>query len=173
MKLAALPSVDKLLQHPALQAAQAAHGKTACTEAIRAVLAQLRSAVRAEDGALDAARLAPEAMAQAVGSALAQRFAPQLRAVFNLSGTVLHTNLGRALLPPEAIESVVQAMAAPMNLEYDLASGGRGSGGLQRGCAKAEKVKRGGAELLQYNAADATTLQPPVRRAFLCGGAIG
>lgn len=126
MKLAALPSVDKLLQHPALQAAQAAHGKTACTEAIRAVLAQLRSAVRAEDGALDAARLAPEAMAQAVGSALAQRFAPQLRAVFNLSGTVLHTNLGRALLPPEAIESVVQAMAAPMNLEYDLASGGRG-----------------------------------------------
>ena len=126
MKLAALPSVDKLLQHPALQAAQTAHGKTACTEAIRAVLAQLRSAVRAEDGAFDAARLAPEAMAQAVGSALAQRFAPQLRAVFNLSGTVLHTNLGRALLPPEAIESVVQAMAAPMNLEYDLASGGRG-----------------------------------------------
>ena len=126
MKLAALPSVDKLLQHPALQAAQAAHGKTACTEAIRAVLAQLRSAVRAEDGALDAARLAPEALAQAVCSALAQRFAPQLRAVFNLSGTVLHTNLGRALLPPEAIESVVQAMAAPMNLEYDLASGGRG-----------------------------------------------
>ena len=46
MKLAALPSVDKLLQHPALQAAQAAHGKTACTEAIRAVLAQLRSAMR-------------------------------------------------------------------------------------------------------------------------------
>ncbi len=126
MKLAALPSVDKLLQHPALQAAQAAHGKTACTEAIRAVLAQLRSAVRAEDAALDAARLAPEAMAQAVCSALAQRFAPQLRAVFNLSGTVLHTNLGRALLPPEAIESVVQAMAAPMNLEYDLATGGRG-----------------------------------------------
>ncbi len=126
MKLAALPSVDKLLQHPALQAAQTAHGTTACTEAIRAVLAQLRSAVRAEDAALDAARLAPEAMAQAVCSALAQRFAPQLRAVFNLSGTVLHTNLGRALLPPEAIESVVQAMAAPMNLEYDLATGGRG-----------------------------------------------
>jgi L-seryl-tRNA(Ser) seleniumtransferase len=126
MKLAALPSVDKLLQHPALQAAQTAHGKTACTEAIRAVLAQLRSAVRAEDAAFDVARLAPEAIAAAVCSALTQRFAPQLRAVFNLSGTVLHTNLGRALLPPEAIESVVQAMAAPMNLEYDLASGGRG-----------------------------------------------
>ena len=78
MKLAALPSVDKLLQHSALQAVQTAHGKTACTEAIRTVLAQLRSAVRAEDAAFDAARLAPEAMAQAVCSALAQRFAPQL-----------------------------------------------------------------------------------------------
>ena len=124
--LAALPSVDKLLQHSALQAVQTAHGKTACTEAIRAVLAQLRSALRAEDAALDADRLAPDAIAAAVCSALAQRFASKLRTVFNLSGTVLHTNLGRALLPPEAIESVVQAMAAPMNLEYDLATGGRG-----------------------------------------------
>ena len=50
MKLAALPSVDKLLQHPALQAAQAAHGKTACTQAVREVLAQLRSAVLADRG---------------------------------------------------------------------------------------------------------------------------
>lgn len=123
--LAALPSVDKLLQHSALQDLQATHGKAACTQAIRDVLAQLRSAVRT-DAAFDAARLAPEAMAQAVRSALAQRFAPQLCTVFNLTGTVLHTNLGRALLPPEAIESVVQAMAAPVNLEYDLATGGRG-----------------------------------------------
>lgn len=123
--LAALPSVDKLLQDSALQDLQIAHGKTACTQAIREVLAQLRSAVRTET-AFDAARLAPEAIAQAVRSALAQRFASKLRPVFNLSGTVLHTNLGRALLPPEAIESVVQAMAAPMNLEYDLATGERG-----------------------------------------------
>ena len=123
--LAALPSVDKLLQHSALQAVQATHGKTACTQAIREVLAQLRDGLRG-DAAFDAARLAPEAIAQTVRSALAQRFAPQLRAVFNLTGTVLHTNLGRALLPPEAMDAVVQAMAAPVNLEYDLATGGRG-----------------------------------------------
>ena len=123
--LAALPSVDKLLQHSALQDLQTTHGKAACTQAIRGVLAQLRDRLRG-DAAFDRALLTPEAVAQAVHSALAQRFAPQLRTVFNLTGTVLHTNLGRALLPPEAIESVVQAMAAPVNLEYDLATGGRG-----------------------------------------------
>ena len=118
MKPTALPSVDKLLQHSALHDLLAAHGKTACTQAVREVLAQLRSAVLADGGGLnaglsaglDSAQLAPAAIAEAVRSRLAQRFAPQLRAVFNLSGTVLHTNLGRALLPPEAIESVVQAM---------------------------------------------------------------
>jgi len=123
--LAALPSVDKLLQHSTLQALQAEHGKAACTQAIRGVLAQLRKALRG-DAALDTAQLAPQAIAQAVHHALAQRFAPRLRTVFNLTGTVLHTNLGRALLPPEAIEAVVQAMAAPVNLEYDLSTGGRG-----------------------------------------------
>lgn len=125
---ATLPSVDKLLQSAEFRDLISQYGKTASTQAIRQVLAGLRTDLQATPSAdaCAAQRLAAAAIAQVVQDQLAQRFAPRMRAVFNLTGTVLHTNLGRALLPDEAVASVVAALTAPANLEFDLATGGRG-----------------------------------------------
>jgi len=116
--LASLPSVDRLLQRNETEALIAAHGRAAVTDAIRGVLAALRAA--------QAPNLAESEILRRVAGQLEREAKPSLGRVFNLTGTVLHTNLGRAVLPPEAIEAVVAAARDPVNLEYDLRTGRRG-----------------------------------------------
>ena len=115
-----LPSVDRLLAAPEATALIAAHGRPLTLEALRAALDGLRAKPPADDDDATALALADAA------ARLARLAEPSQRRVFNLTGTVLHTNLGRALLPEEAIEAVAAAMREPSNLEYDLASGRRG-----------------------------------------------
>jgi L-seryl-tRNA(Ser) seleniumtransferase len=117
-----LPAVDKLLQNQAMPALRQSYGQNACTLAVREVLAHARSRLLAGErvsGDIDH-------LLTLVQQQLVKKFAPRLRPVFNLTGTVLHTNLGRALLPQAAIDAVVEAMSAPANLEYDLEDGSRG-----------------------------------------------
>lgn len=119
-----IPSVDRLLGHPALQSLIGQYGRLRATEALRRVLDTLRA--QAVAGQLTRHALTDDALHDALAARLARDNAPRLRAVFNLTGTVLHTNLGRALLPDSAVQAVVRAMTAPGNLEFDLDTGGRG-----------------------------------------------
>ncbi len=117
--LSSLPSVDRVLQQGASRALVAQHGRAAVTDAVRDVLAELRAAKTPELGQADAV------LARAA-KRLDRDSLPSLRPVFNLTGTVVHTNFGRAQLPEEAIEAMVDAARNPVNLEYDLDTGKRG-----------------------------------------------
>ena len=120
-ELAHLPSVDRLLSHGAVVALIDIHGRASVTQTVRATLATAREAVRAGASLPD-----DEALIQKVSAGVTAQSQPKLRAVFNLTGTVLHTNLGRATLPEEAVEALVSAARSPCALEYDIDSGGRG-----------------------------------------------
>jgi L-seryl-tRNA(Ser) seleniumtransferase len=119
-----IPSVDRLLHSAAFESLLAHHGRTRVVKELRVCLESLRQAALA--GTLDAVCLSDEAIGSSLRARLEAGTAPALRAVFNLTGTVLHTNLGRAVLPEEAVSAVLQSMRAPVNLEYDLATGRRG-----------------------------------------------
>lgn len=116
-----LPSVDRLLAQPALQSLAAQYGRAATLAAVRETLEHVR--VRRDDG--DPPPDEPSLVLQ-IQHALAALFTPSLRVVYNLTGTVLHTNLGRAILPQEAADAVARVLMQPSNLEFDLASGKRG-----------------------------------------------
>jgi L-seryl-tRNA(Ser) seleniumtransferase len=119
-----LPAVDALLRQPGPAALIAEHGHTLVAGEARALLDGLRTQARA--GTLSRGALAAEALGAALAARVQARLAPRLRRVLNCTGTVIHTNLGRALLADSALQHVLAMMAGPNNLEYDLASGGRG-----------------------------------------------
>lgn len=119
-----LPSIDRVLRWPDVAALVAEHGHTLVAGEARATIDGLRE--RARHGGLDASDITPEAVARAVQARVAGRLTSRMRLVINLTGTVIHTNLGRALLADAALQHLLTVMAGPNNLEYDLASGGRG-----------------------------------------------
>ncbi len=113
-----LPSVDSLLRAPEAQVLLARFGRTAVTAMLRQVLAERRAERRFAEPA--------GPLIDATADLLAIRFARSQRPVYNLTGTVLHTNLGRSPLPPEAADAAAEALRSATTLEFDLKTGRRG-----------------------------------------------
>lgn len=121
---ASIPSIDRLLQLPAISLLVQQHGHTLIAQQLRLLQARLRQQALGQQ--LRLVELEPDALQQRFQEQLKAELQPKLRPVINLTGTVLHTNLGRALLPEAAVEAVVTALTTPANLEFDIATGQRG-----------------------------------------------
>jgi L-seryl-tRNA(Ser) seleniumtransferase len=129
-----LPAVHLILSDAGCLPLIEQYGRAQTLEAARVLLGELRGVLLAARnggaGDLPAQAKAPDTGVPALLAMLSQRLKENnrspLRPVFNLTGTVLHTNLGRALLPDSAVQAVAEALRWPMNLEWDIDTGKRG-----------------------------------------------
>jgi L-seryl-tRNA(Ser) seleniumtransferase len=119
--------------------------------AARGVLAEARSAATAGDGAVLEALLGD--LAERVGERAAAEARPSLRRVINASGVVIHTNLGRAPLAPEAAARAAGIAGGYSNLEYDLEAGARGRREVHIDLRLRERVGAEAALVVNNNAA--------------------
>jgi L-seryl-tRNA(Ser) seleniumtransferase len=117
-----LPSVDRVLRTAVGAAAAERFGHAATANAVRRTLAHFRKLAR---GGMAAVPNAPTVAAEAL-QLLERADAPSLRRIFNLTGIVLHTNLGRAILPETAVAAAIDAMRSAVALEFDVEGGVRG-----------------------------------------------
>jgi L-seryl-tRNA(Ser) seleniumtransferase len=140
--LRALPAVEELLNHPAAAPLLAAYPRPQVVEAIRASVEAARQRILGggEGGGSQAAASTggagnaaadtsgtPEDLLSTAADTLSSWGAPGLRPVLNLTGVIIHTNLGRAPLSEAAVEQVTRVARSYSNLEYDLETGVRGS----------------------------------------------
>ncbi|MBJ3593305.1 L-seryl-tRNA(Sec) selenium transferase [Salmonella enterica subsp. enterica serovar Saintpaul] len=117
-----LPAIDRLLRDSAFLALRESHGHTRVVDLLRHMLDEARETIRD----VQALPAWCDDWAQEAYARLERESQSALRPVINLTGTVLHTNLGRALQAQEAIDAVMQAMRTPVTLEYDLDGAERG-----------------------------------------------
>jgi L-seryl-tRNA(Ser) seleniumtransferase len=117
-----IPAVDALLKRPEVQPLVRDWGRLAVRDTVRVIQTDLRRSI---DAGAAIELNAPE-LAREISLRLNERGSRGPRPVFNLSGTIIHTNLGRTLLPETAIRAIVRSASVPVDLEYDLSTGKRG-----------------------------------------------
>jgi len=122
-----LPAVDALLQQQAIQEAIDEQPRKLVLESIRQVLSAKRKSIMENPGAFAAVNFQLAELVEEVLAKLNELSGYTLKKVVNATGIVIHTNLGRSLLPRQAVDRLLLLSRAYNNLEYDLERGRRGS----------------------------------------------
>ena len=129
--LRGLPKIDEVMKQESLVVLSEEKGDLLVTEAVRAVIADLRQSILElkdkEAGRFDASVLEIGSVAAAAAAKLAEDEELNLFPLINATGTILHTNLGRAPLCEDAVTNVSRVSAGYSDLEYNVPKGKRGS----------------------------------------------
>jgi L-seryl-tRNA(Ser) seleniumtransferase len=122
--LRTLPGIDKLLATELLTRLLETLPHTLIVEAAQTTVDELRRQLLDETAPIP--ELAEETVARLISNKATELAKPSLRKVINVTGTLLHTNLGRAPLCNDALQAMTDVAGGYSNLEYDLDKGARG-----------------------------------------------
>ena len=117
-----LPKMDNLLEQAMEDARFQGQPRNAVGDALRHCLEEARQAILAGRPA----ETTVERLLEAAYAQLRMQQTPNQRLIINGTGVILHTNLGRALLAPEAVEAAARVAGSYSTLEFDCATGKRG-----------------------------------------------
>jgi len=120
-----LPSIDRLLNHPKSNLLLARFSRDYVAQQCRDILDDIRATVR-QGKIASSKELDEDSILTRLEKKITSDRDSKLVRVVNATGTILHTNLGRALLPQAAMDAIARVGGSPVNLEYDLAQGRRG-----------------------------------------------
>ncbi len=121
-----LPGVDRVLEWTVENPALADAPKAVLVRCIRKALADLRTAILSDGQEPAEETLDRERILRRIGADVSRAMTPNLRRVINAAGIIVHTNLGRSILAPEALDAVMEIAGNYSNLEFDLDRGRRG-----------------------------------------------
>jgi len=121
-----LPQIEAVLRARPMRSVIARYTHMETADAVRAQIGSLRAGLL-EGAEIDLPDFNADGFAASIEARIVAARAPRLRRVINATGVLIHTNLGRAPLAPQARAALHAAAAAPSNLELDLATGKRGS----------------------------------------------
>jgi L-seryl-tRNA(Ser) seleniumtransferase len=122
-----LPGVDHVLELSTTRQFSRDIPKSVLVNAIRKVLETMRNGILSSEPGITGESLSDEPIIEAVRLAVAKASAPNLKPLVNATGVVVHTNLGRSLLPETVVQNISVIAGRYSNLEYDLDAGKRGS----------------------------------------------
>ena len=122
-----IPSIDQLRQRDVIRVLEREYGSRSVVDALREAAETLREELERGSVSVTDRDSAAALIEREIGSRLAAMLLPSLRPVINATGVIIHTNLGRAPLAASAVEQMARVATGYSTLEYDLATGARGS----------------------------------------------